>query len=54
MKVGKAVENVCFMAETESDTPLVMTAQLRRWTQPGPRPMETVLAGTGGCTVTMW
>jgi putative redox protein len=52
MKVRvKWVEDVCFMAETESGHALVMDgAPEGGGRNLGPRPMETVLAGTGGCT----
>ena len=52
MKVRvKWVENVCFMAETESGHAIVMDgAPEGGGRNLGPRPMETVLAGTGGCT----
>ena len=52
MKVRvKWVENVCFMAETESGHALVMDGAAEGGGRNlGPRPMETVLAGTGGCT----
>ena len=52
MKVRvKWVENVCFMAETESGHALIMDGAAEGGGRNlGPRPMETVLAGTGGCT----
>jgi putative redox protein len=52
MKVRvKWVEDVCFMAETESGHAIVMDgAPEGGGRNLGPRPMETVLAGTGGCT----
>ena len=52
MKVRvKWVEDVCFLAETESGHALVMDgAPESGGRNLGPRPMETVLAGTGGCT----
>jgi len=52
MKVRvKWVEDVCFMAETESGHAWVMDgAPEGGGRNLGPRPMETVLAGTGGCT----
>jgi len=52
MKVRvKWVEDVCFMAETESGHAFVMDgAREGGGRNLGPRPMETVLAGTGGCT----
>jgi putative redox protein len=52
MKVRvKWVENVCFMAETESGHALVMDGAAEGGGRNlGARPMETVLAGTGGCT----
>jgi len=52
MKVRvKWVENVCFMAETESGHAFVMDgAPEGGGHNLGPRPMETVLAGTGGCS----
>lgn len=47
----KWVEDVCFMAETESGHALIMDgAPEGGGRNLGPRPMETVLAGTGGCT----
>ena len=44
-----------FIAETGSGHILAMdgapdAAPRERWPEPGPRPMEAVLAGTGGCT----
>ena len=52
MKVRvKWVEDVCFMAETESGHALIMDgAPEGGGRNLGPRPMETVLAGTGGCS----
>ena len=52
MKVRvKWVEDVCFLAETESGHALVMDgAPDGGGRNLGARPMETVLAGTGGCT----
>ncbi len=52
MKVRvKWIENVCFVAETESSHGIVMDgAPEGGGRNLGPRPMETVLAGTGGCT----
>lgn len=52
MKVRvKLVEDVCFMAQTESGHALVMDgAPEGGGRNLGPRPMETVLAGTGGCS----
>ncbi|HTP96218.1 MAG TPA: OsmC family protein [Burkholderiales bacterium] len=51
MKVSiKWVENVCFVAETETGHAFVMDgAPEGGGRNLGPRPMETVLAGTGGC-----
>lgn len=47
----KWVEGVTFMAETESGHALVMDgAPEGGGRNLGPRPMETVLVGTGGCT----
>lgn len=47
----KWVEGVAFMAETESGHAFVMDgAPEGGGRNLGPRPMETVLAGTGGCT----
>ena len=47
----KWVENVCFLAETETSHAIVMDgAPEGGGRNLGPRPMETVLAGTGGCT----
>jgi putative redox protein len=47
----KWVENVCFMAETESGHALIMDGAAEGGGRNlGPRPMETVLAGTGGCS----
>lgn len=52
MKVRiKWIEGVAFMAETESGHAFVMDgAPEGGGRNLGPRPMETVLAGTGGCT----
>jgi putative redox protein len=52
MKVRiKWVENVSFLAETESSHALLMDgAPEGGGRNLGPRPMEVVLAGTGGCT----
>jgi len=52
MKVRiKWVEDVCFLAETESSHTLVMDGAAEGGGRNlGPRPMETLLAGTGGCT----
>jgi putative redox protein len=52
MKVRiKWVENVCFIGESESGHALVMDgAPEGGGRNLGPRPMETVLIGTGGCT----
>lgn len=52
MKVRvKWIENVSFLAETESGHAVVMDgAPEAGGRNLGPRPMETVLAGTGGCT----
>ena len=47
----KWIENVSFLAETESGHALLMDgAPEAGGRNLGPRPMETVLAGTGGCT----
>ncbi|HTT41089.1 MAG TPA: OsmC family protein [Burkholderiales bacterium] len=47
----KWIENVSFLAETESSHALIMDgAPEAGGRNLGPRPMETVLAGTGGCT----
>jgi putative redox protein len=47
----KWVENVTFVAETESSHAIVMDgASEGGGRNLGPRPMETMLAGTGGCT----
>jgi putative redox protein len=47
----KWIENVSFIAETESGHGLLMDgAPEGGGRNLGPRPMETVLAGTGGCT----
>lgn len=52
MKVRvKWIENVAFVAETESGHGVVMDgAPEGGGRNLGPRPMEVVLAGTGGCT----
>ena len=52
MKVRvKWIENVVFVAETESSHAIVMDGAAEGGGRNlGPRPMETVLAGTGGCT----
>ena len=52
MKVRvKWIENVAFVAETESSHGILMDgAPEGGGRNLGPRPMETVLAGTGGCT----
>jgi putative redox protein len=47
----KWVENVSFLAETESSHALLMDgAPEGGGRNLGPRPMEVLLAGTGGCT----
>jgi putative redox protein len=47
----KWVDGMCFMAETGSGHAFVMDgAPEGGGRNLGPRPMETVLAGTGGCT----
>lgn len=47
----KWIENVCFAGESESGHALVMDgAPDGGGRNLGPRPMETVLIGTGGCT----
>lgn len=47
----KWVENVCFMAESESGHAVVMDgAPDIGGKNLGPRPMEMLLMGTGGCT----
>jgi putative redox protein len=47
----KWVENVTFVAETESSHTIVMDGPPEGGGRNlGPRPMEIVLAGTGGCT----
>ena len=47
----KWVENVSFVAESESGHALVMDGPPEGGGRNlGPRPMETVLMGTGGCT----
>jgi putative redox protein len=47
----KWIEDVCFMAETGSGHALVMDGAAEGGGRNlGPRPMETVLAGAGGCT----
>ena len=52
MKVRvKWIENAAFVAETESSHAIVMDGSPEGGGRNlGPRPMETVLAGTGGCT----
>ena len=52
MKVRvKWIEDVAFVGETESNHSFVMDgAPEGGGRNIGPRPMETVLAGTGGCT----
>jgi putative redox protein len=52
MKVRvKWIENVAFVAETQSSHAIVMDgAPEGGGRNLGPRPMETMLAGTGGCT----
>lgn len=52
MKVRiKWLEGVAFVAETESSHAFVMDGSPEGGGRNlGPRPMETVLAGTGGCT----
>jgi len=47
----KWIENVAFVGETESSHAIVMDGAAEGGGRNlGPRPMETVLAGTGGCT----
>jgi len=47
----KWVEGVSFLAETESSHAILMDGSPEGGGRNlGPRPMETVLAGTGGCT----
>jgi putative redox protein len=47
----KWIENVSFLAETESGHAVLMDGALEGGGRNlGPRPMETMLAGTGGCT----
>ena len=47
----KWIENVSFMGETESGHAIVMDGAAEGGGRNlGPRPMETVLVGTGGCT----
>ncbi|HZR02511.1 MAG TPA: OsmC family protein [Burkholderiales bacterium] len=47
----KWVEGVSFLAETESTHAILMDGPVEGGGRNlGPRPMETVLAGTGGCT----
>ena len=47
----KWIENVSFLAETESGHVILMDgAPEGGGRNLGPRPMETMLAGTGGCT----
>ena len=52
MKVRvKWIENVAFVAETDSSHAIVMDGSPEGGGRNlGPRPMETVLAGTGGCS----
>ncbi|HWQ40012.1 MAG TPA: OsmC family protein [Burkholderiales bacterium] len=52
MKVRvKWIENVAFMGETESGHAFVMDGSAEGGGRNlGPRPMEVVLTGTGGCT----
>jgi len=52
MKVRiKWIENVAFVGETESSHAIIMDgAPEGGGRNIGPRPMETMLAGTGGCT----
>ena len=52
MKVRvKWIENVAFVAETQSSHAIVMDGAAEGGGRNlGPRPMETLLAGTGGCT----
>jgi putative redox protein len=52
MKVRiKWIENVCFAGESESGHTIVMDGAVEGGGRNlGPRPMETVLIGTGGCT----
>jgi len=47
----KWVENVCFVGESASGHAIVMDGAPESGGRDlGPRPMETVLLGTGGCT----
>ncbi len=47
----KWVENVCFMAESESGHAMIMDGSPDiGGRNMGPRPMEMLLMGTGGCT----
>ena len=47
----KWIENVCFMAESESGHAMIMDgAPDVGGRNLGPRPMELLLMGTGGCT----
>lgn len=47
----KWIEGVAFVGETESNHAIVMDGAAEGGGRNlGPRPMETVLAGTGGCT----
>ena len=47
----KWIENVCFMAESESGHAMIMDgAPDVGGRNMGPRPMEMLLMGTGGCT----
>jgi putative redox protein len=52
MKVRvKWIENVAFVAETDSSHAIIMDGSPEGGGRNlGPRPMETVLAGTGGCS----
>ena len=52
MKVRiKWIDGVAFIAETETSHAIVMDGAVEGGGRNlGPRPMETVLAGTGGCT----
>ena len=52
MKVRvKWIENAAFLGETESSHAILMDGAAEGGGRNlGPRPMETVLAGTGGCT----
>ena len=47
----KWIENVCFMAESDSGHALIMDGSPEiGGRNMGPRPMELLLMGTGGCT----